>query len=253
MNNDTIPKKNTGSVYTKMKMFHFKSKIDSLSNEKGEILAPIHIRIKPTNACNHNCWYCAYKADNLQLGKNMRQRDHIPKEKMKEIIEDLEEMDVKAVTFTGGGEPFNYPYLLDAVKLLVRSKIAFACLTNGSRLDGELAEIFAQKAKWVRISADGWDDESYSSYRNVPKGEFAKVMANIQKFKKLPGKCYLGVSLIIDKHNASHIYDFTKRLKGIGIDSVKISPCIVSNSGQENNDYHKPFFDEVKRLSLIHI
>src|SRR5208283_2551031 len=99
-------------LYTKMKVFHFQDKLDSLPLESGRILPPLHIRIKPTNACNHNCWYCAYKAEGLQLGKDMDKRDRIPREKMLEIIADLAEMGVKAVTFSGGGDPFVYPHLL---------------------------------------------------------------------------------------------------------------------------------------------
>jgi MoaA/NifB/PqqE/SkfB family radical SAM enzyme len=30
------------------------------------------------------------------------------------------------------------------------------------------------------------------------------------------------------------------------VDSVKISPCVVSNDGKENNTYHHPIFDLVK-------
>lgn len=213
---------------------------------REEILPPIHIRIKPTNACGHNCWYCAYKADNLQLGKDMNKRDFIPKEKMSEIIDDLVEMGVKAVTFSGGGDPFYYPYLLDTVKKLSQTPIKFASLTNGVRLQEEVAEIFAHRGTWLRISIDGWDDESYAFYRKVSKGEFTKVMKNMEYFKKLGGKCYLGVSFIIDKHNASHVYEFIKKLKNTGVNSVKVSPCIVSNDGAENNAYHKPFFDLVK-------
>ena len=91
--------------YTQLKIFHFKEKIDSLPISNPKILSPIHIRIKPTNVCNHNCKYCAYRAENLQLGQDMEIKDSIPKEKMIEIIDDLIEMDVKAVTFSGGGEP----------------------------------------------------------------------------------------------------------------------------------------------------
>lgn len=236
-----------GLLYSKMKMFHFKEKIDSLPQENKEILPPLHIRIKPTNVCNHNCHYCAYRVDNLQLGKDMVTRDFIPKEKMLEIIEDLEVMGVKAVTFSGGGEPFCYPYLLDAVKRLIKAKIKFASLTNGSLLSGELAEIFAHQATWLRISIDGWDDKSYSAYRRVRQGEFSKVIKNIKDFKKLGGRCYLGISFVIDKNNAAHIYDFIKRLKSLGVDSVKVSPCIVSNSAKVNNQYHKPLFKKVKK------
>lgn len=239
-------KMDRGLLYAKTKIFRFKEKIDSLPRKKRDILAPIHVRIKPTNVCNHNCSYCAYRVDGLQLGRDMSERDFIPEAKMMEILEDLKNMGVKAVTFSGGGEPFCYPYLLNAVKFLTKTEIKFACLTNGSRLEGGLAEIFAQYATWLRISIDGWDEESYSSYRRIKKGEFTKVINNMRSFKKLPGKCYLGVSLVVGRDNAEHVFEFTKMLKDIGVDSVKVSPCIVSNDGQENNGYHRPFFNRVK-------
>ena len=229
-----------------MKIFRFKNKLDSLPRESGEILPPIHIRIKPTNVCGHNCKYCAYRADNLQLGKDMNVRDYIPKEKMMEIVDDISDMGVKSVTFSGGGDPFYYPYLLETVKRLSNTNVKFASLTNGGKLKDEIAEIFAHMAIWLRVSMDGWDDESYSHYRKVSKGEFSKIMNNMENFKKLGGKCYLGVSLIIDRENASHVYEFVGRLKNIGVNSVKISPCIVSNSGLENNAYHQSIFDMVK-------
>ena len=86
-----------GHIYTQMKIFHFKDKIDSLEKNNKTIEAPLHIRIKPTNVCNHNCSYCAYRAEDLQLGQNMKIRDFIPEAKMMEIIDDIIEMKVKAV------------------------------------------------------------------------------------------------------------------------------------------------------------
>lgn len=235
-----------GNLYSKMKIFYFKDKIDSLPENIEKIMAPIHIRIKPTNVCNHSCRYCAYRVDSLQLGKDMVKRDYIPKEKMMEIIDDIVEMGVQSVTFSGGGEPFCYPYLLDAVKKLLPSSIKFASLTNGARLEGEVAEIFAHRGSWLRVSIDGWNEESYMHYRGVPADEFTRVMRNMERFKRFGGKCYLGVSFIIDKYNAPHVYDFVKRLKESGVDSVKVSACIVSNSGQENNAYHREIFPKVK-------
>ncbi len=235
-----------GILYTTMKVFHFKEKIDSLNKESKTIEPPVHIRIKPTNVCGHRCKYCAYRADNLQLGKDMVIKDHIPREKMMEITDDIVEMGVKAVTFSGGGDPFCYAYLLDTVKKLSQTPVKFASLTNGSRLDGEVAEIFAHKGTWLRVSMDGWDNESYASYRGVSKDEFSKVMSNMENFKKLGGGCFLGVSLIVDKMNSAHVYDSISRLKSTGVDSVKVSPCIVSNDGPENNEYHRTVFNNVK-------
>ena len=229
-----------------MKIFHFKEKVDSLPKSVEKILSPIHIRIKPTNACNHNCHYCAYRNEGLQLGKDMVIRDYIPKEKMLEIIDDLIEMEVKAVTFSGGGEPFCYPYLLETVKRLSQTKIKFASLTNGGLMKGEVAKLFALYGTWVRISIDGWDDESYSKYREVPSGEFSKVLQNIRNFKAFGGKCYLGASIIVDKKNAEHIYELINQLKSAGVDSVKVAPCILSNNGRENNEYHSSIFNTVQ-------
>jgi MoaA/NifB/PqqE/SkfB family radical SAM enzyme len=235
-----------GQLYTQMKIFHYKEKIDSLAPDVDTILPPLHIRIKPTNVCNHNCRYCAYRAKNLQLGKDMVVKDYIPREKMLEIIEDIAEMGVKAVTFSGGGEPFCYPYLLDAVKRLSAGPVNFAALTHGALLQGEVAEVFAHHATWLRISIDGWDGASYAEYRGVKDDEFAKVINNILDFKKLGGKCHLGASIVVDQKNAEHVYELTETLCEAGVNSVKVSPCIISNSGKENNEYHEPIFDTVK-------
>jgi MoaA/NifB/PqqE/SkfB family radical SAM enzyme len=237
--------------YSGLKIFYYKDKLDSLPKNNEIIKAPVHIRIKPTNVCNHNCWYCAYKVDNLQLGQDMVERDYIPYEKMMEIIDDVKDMGVKAITFSGGGEPFTYRYFTDAVKKLVAYKIPFASLTNGSKLKGEIAELFAHNATWLRISIDGYDAQSYADARSVKLTEFDKIIQNMKDFVSISNrKCNLGISFIIDDKNYKEIYSFSKMMKEIGVDSIKLSGCVVSNDGNENNEYHKPFFEEAKRLSI---
>lgn len=233
--------------YSNLKIFHYQEKLDSLSQDNPEIKAPIHIRIKPTNVCNHNCWYCAYKVDYLQLGQDMVEKDYIPELKMMEILEDCKEMGVKAITFSGGGEPFIYRYFNQTIKKLIEYGISFASLTNGANLKGEIAELFAHHATWLRVSMDGWDDESYAKARDVKVGEFSKIIQNMKNFSALGGKCALGVSFIVDNKNYSHTYEFVKTIKETGASSIKISPCVVSNHSQENDDYHKPLFDEMQK------
>ncbi len=231
-------------IYSNLKIFHYKNKLDSLLT--NDILPPIHVRIKPTNRCNHNCWYCAYRQDNLQLGRDMKQTDSIPKEKILEIIDDLDEMEIEAITFSGGGEPLCYPYILDAIYKLITTPVKFALLTNGSKLRGEVADVIRQRGTWVRVSMDGWDDASYTRFRKVPYGEFTKIINNMRIFKKMDGECYLGVSLIITGENISYMYDTISLLKDVGVDNVKISPCIVSNDAEENNQYYLPFYNRAQ-------
>lgn len=235
-----------GLLYTPLKVFHYPEKLASLPEDVEDVRAPLHIRVKPTNVCNHNCSYCAYRVEDMQLGQDMSIKDFIPRDKMMEIMTDVVDMGVKAITFSGGGDPLCYPYLADALKILEKGGVAFASLTNGALLKGECAEIFARSGAWIRISMDGYDGPSYAKYRSVSEKEFGKVMDNMEAFKQLGGDCFLGVSFIVDKDNADHVYPMLRRFKDIGIDSVKVSPCIVSNSGEETNEYHRAHFDSVK-------
>ena len=83
------------NLYSKYKVFHYKEKIDSLPAHVDEIKPPVHIRIKPTNICNHNCSYCAYRSENLQLGCGMVKTDYIPRSKILEIMDDIIEMQIR--------------------------------------------------------------------------------------------------------------------------------------------------------------
>lgn len=234
-----------GSKYSPLKIFHFPEKLASLPRENAEILPPIHIRIKPTNACPHHCRYCSYRASNLQLGTDMEYRHSIPRDKMLEIMDDIIEMGVRAVTFSGGGEPFFYPHLEAAAERLAQSPVRFAALTNGSRLEGDCALLFARYATWLRVSMDGWDAASYARYRGVGEEEFGRVMANMERFKSQGGPCRLGVSLIVDKENAGRVLDIITSVKKVGVDSVKVSPCVVSDIGEENEHYHAAYYESV--------
>lgn len=235
------------SVYSTVKIFHYPEKIQSLPLG-APMAAPIHIRVKPTNKCNHHCHYCAYRNTAMQLGQNMNVTDEIDPEKMREICNDIVDMGVKAVTFSGGGEPLIYPHLLESLEILHEGNVALACITNGSLLKGEIADYISHHVTWVRISMDGWDNKSYTRYRNVPNGEYTKILNNINMMVKFGGICFVGVSYIVDSANWPYLYSVLQRLKNSGIRSVKVSACIVSNDAVQNNAYHAGHFEKTQEL-----
>ena len=232
------------SVYSDTKVFRYPERLRAVAD--GELRPPVHVRIKPTNVCNHDCYFCAYRSQDMTLGEDMDKRDRIPREKMLEIADDLVAMGVEAVTFSGGGEPLIYPHLVEAIERLAAGKIRIAALTNGSQLKGKVADAFAEHGTWIRISIDGWDAASYAKYRSVSETEFAKVMGNIGEFAKRGSDCVLGASLIIDQTNAHKVAYLSGVLKDAGVSHAKISGCVVSNDGRENNDYHAKIADTVR-------
>lgn len=221
------------SKYSDLKVFNYP---DFISNLPTGTNAPLHVRIKLTNHCNHNCNYCAFRIKSNPLSHNVNKLDFIPTKKMFEIIHDLRDMGTKAITFSGAGEPCLYPKFAEVIRRL--SPIKFAMLTNGALFKGEIADLFAQYGSWVRVSIDGWDRESYKKFRGVD--DFDKVIENLMNFKS--EKCKLGVNIVVTRENAHHIYGLYQTLSQANLDSIKISPCLPSDSVAKNIEYHKPIF-----------
>jgi molybdenum cofactor biosynthesis enzyme MoaA len=191
------------------------------------------------NAYNERCWYCAYRLEDLSLGGAMNLKDKIPEQKMIEIVDDLIAMGVKAVTFSGGGEPLIYPQIAATVHRLAVGGIKIGSLTNGVALRGEVAEAFAEHATWVRVSIGAADGESYAKSRRVPAAFFDQVIDNVRNFVRLKGNAAVGFSYIVNQDNAAAIVDFCELGKRIGASHVKLTACIVSNDAAGNNEYHK--------------
>ncbi|MDQ2104240.1 radical SAM protein [Azospirillum isscasi] len=225
------------SVYSNLKFLRFRPQIEAL--ERDGAAAPVHVRIKPINRCNHNCWYCAYRVDNLQLGEAMKVEDRLPTETMFEIVEDLVGMGVKAVTFSGGGEPLLYKELPEVVRRLAEGGVKVATLTNGANLRGAMADAFARYGTWVRVSLDAWDEDSYTAARGAAPGSFGRLMGNLRGFADRGGDCVLGVSFIVGEANAARLAQVCTALKEAGVHHVKVSGAVVSNDREANNAYHR--------------
>lgn len=233
-------------LYSNLKIFYFNSKLKDISERV--LSAPIHIRLKPTNRCNHRCYYCCYRNKNLYVNQLFDEKEEIPLKKMHEIINDFKRLGVKAVTFSGGGEPLCYLNIIGTIENLLRGGIKIGMLTNGSLLKGEVAHILSREATWVRISMDAADSQTYTKIRSVSIKEFDSVCKNIYNFTKIKSKkCELGVNFVVTRENFNDIFKFLKLMKRIGVDNAKISESVVSTEKEENRKYWRPILNSVKR------
>jgi len=235
-----------GTVYASTKIFHFPDRLAAVT--AGKVPAPVHIRLKPTNRCNHRCHYCCYRNKNLFLSQLMNEADEIPRDKMAELVNDFGKMGVKAVTFSGGGEPLCYPHIVETIEGLAARGVKIAMLSNGGLLAGEVAAALAAKAVWLRVSIDAAGREGYAKSRGVSPAEFDKVCANINGFARTPGRrCVLGLNLIVTRDNSPDILDFLRLSKDLGVDHVKVSGVVVSTEPSANDAYHAPIYPAVRR------
>ena len=135
--------------YSELKIFHHTDRIEKFIS--GERVAPIYVRIKPTNVCNQRCFYCAYADDSLFDGRQVDIRESICWDIMEKTLYDLKEIGVKAVTFSGGGEPLCYHSIIDTLSLVQKLGIEYSMITNAQGLDGENA-IYLKSEELVRIA-----------------------------------------------------------------------------------------------------
>lgn len=231
------------TLYSNLKFLRFTDRLDAVRERR--LVAPVHVRIKPTNRCNHDCWYCAYRVGDLQLGEDMSETDAIPEAKMMEIVDDIVAMGVEAVTFSGGGEPLLYKPLPDVVERLAAGGVRVATLTNGSNLKGRMADAFARHGTWVRVSVDAWDDESYRTSRGAKGDAFSRLLDNLANFAARGSACVLGVSFIVGQENHDHVAEICRVFKDCGVNHVKVSGAVVANDLAANNAYHRAFIPAV--------
>ena len=222
--------------YSPYKIFSHREKLESLKNDN--LTSPLYVRIKPVNYCDHDCFFCVYAAgsrrkklsedvaDHISSGmhEDISLSDVIPRDRFPEIIEELSSAGVKAVTFSGGGEPLLHPTIDQAFQKCIDNNIDFSIITNGQNLVGKRAELLA-KSSWVRISMDYTNKETMASTRNVPEKMFDQLISNIQNFARLKSTSTdLGVNYIVHKQNCDDLVSFSKILKDAGVDNVRFSP-----------------------------
>lgn len=232
------------SPYSNLKIFAHADKLNQI--KENQRIAPLYIRIKPTNYCNHKCYYCSYADSELGLRDAVHKQDQIPWEKMQEIIQDMKDMGVKAITLSGGGEPLVYPHIIPTMKRILDAGIELSIITNGQLLTGEKAEILAN-AKWVRISCDSADAATYAKIRKLPETAFDELCENIKRFVVLKkDACEFGVNFVINHENATQVYDMAKLMKELGVNHIKFTARIT----KDLFEYHQPFKESV--LKQLH-
>ena len=230
--------------YSNLKIFAHSQVLNDIG--EGKRVAPVYIRIKPTNYCNHKCYYCSYADSALGLRDSVNKQDQIPWEKMQEIISDIADMGVKAVTLSGGGEPLVYPYIIETMTKILDAGIDLSIITNGQLLRDEKAEVLAN-AKWVRISLDSVNADTYSKIRHLPLTAFDEVCDNIRYFSKIKQNyCELGINFVVNHENAAEVYDVAKMLKKLGVNHIKYTARIT----KDLFEYHEPFKNSV--IDQIH-
>jgi MoaA/NifB/PqqE/SkfB family radical SAM enzyme len=217
-------------AYTRFIKEHLLSKIDG----------PSHAQIALTNACPQNCDYCYNKG---------RKGTVIDTKTIKKVIEDLKEMGVFWLGFTGGE-----PLLQKDIVRITESAgddCAVKLFTTGCTLTRQLAIDLRNAGLFsVSVSLDHWKEEEHDKVRNY-EGAFRTALRAIEIFKEIGG-VHVGASAVLSKDmiRKNQVEEFLDFLIGLEIHEAWLSECKPSVEAFWTDDL---VISEQERLGLVRL
>lgn len=193
---------------------------------------PITADIFLNDYCNNKCPYCSY----ARYGKNNRQ--WMGFEDFVTYAEILKGLGVKGFILTGGGEPTISKDFDKITAWLESQGLAYGINTNFNVLK-------YIKPTFLKVSLDGWDEDSYQAKRGVRK--YTKVVDNIEKYLDWKAENNVSTSVgiqtvVMSAEDALRFYEANKHLD---IDYMNFRP-VESTGGSYYKD--KDISDIIKTM-----
>lgn len=175
---------------------------------------PLRVTLEIESFCRSNCKYCSE-------GKSISCRKNICTEKVKELIDELEEMKVHEVTIRGG-EATEHPNFEEIWKYASAKKsIAINMISNGMSLTKDIVDRLVENPySKIIVSLDGFK-ETNSNHRN-PK-QYDIVMSWLNKSAIAHPEQIVVLSCIY-RQNYSEISKFAEYLAKQGIRHYHAAP-----------------------------
>jgi MoaA/NifB/PqqE/SkfB family radical SAM enzyme len=199
------------------KLIHHLDRLNSWMSGKGA--APILIEISPVGSCNQGCIFCAYE----YLKKNT---DRLDTQRMKKVFSEFCRMGVKAVFFSGEGEPLLHPDLAYMVRYAHSVGLDCALNTNGILLTKHVSYDLLRHLSWVRFSINAGSSASYARIHRARKDDFQRLVKNLKDAVEIKRKqrleTSLGIQLVYIGQPVREILGLAQLLKKIGLDYFAI-------------------------------
>lgn len=182
--------------------------IDRIAGNQRPITADIFL----TNFCNNRCPYCTYGRWKLDEGVQNMTFDQFVL-----YARRMWELGVQGFILTGGGEPTVNPYFEQITGWLEERGLHYGVNTNFNKL-------VRIRPDYLKISLDGWDEESYFRARGVHA--YQKVRENILtyaewKWKNSP-QTSLGIQCLAT--STETVYAFYEANRDLPVDYISIRP-----------------------------
>jgi SynChlorMet cassette radical SAM/SPASM protein ScmE len=190
--------------------------------------APSSLDIEITNRCNLQCKYCSHFTSAGDV------EEDLPKEEWLAFFEELSGCLVTSVTLSGG-EPFIREDFPDIIEGVVRNRMSFTILSNGTLISDEMAAYLAstERCDGVQISIDGSVPIIHDAFRG--SGNFIKAIEGIERLRK--NEVSVSVRVTIHRQNVHDLEDVARLLlEDIGLPSFSTNSAAYLGLCRRNSE-----------------
>lgn len=239
------------SAYSNVKPAWHSDRIDVLKD--GRAPMPVHLQLVISDLCNHDCSFCAYRMS-TGLSRELfgTAETHNPNRRMAtakalEILESGAANGLKAVQFTGGGEPTVHADHIKIFSAAHQLGLEGALVTNGVKLTTDEAFL---RMRWVRVSVDAGDGETYAKVRGVSIQHWSTVWANLHAFaRQYQGR--LGVGFVVTPENYREMADCAQRCADAGVENMRIGAVFSTEGDAYYGDLIPAIKQEIERAKEV--
>jgi len=188
---------------------------------------PKSVDIDITDRCNLRCRYCYFYTSPADV-------KDLPQEEWLRFFDELNRCAVTTVCLAGG-EPFIREDLQDILAGVVRNRMRYSILSNGTLINDDIVSYIAstRRCDYVQVSIDGSIPITHDSFRG--QGSFFRAVEGIRCLQR--NKVPVAVRVTIHRQNVHDLENIAKLLlEDIGLPSFSTNSAGYMGLCQKNTE-----------------
>ena len=229
-----------------------------LANEPDFHAMPVRVDVDVNQDCSDQCYFC-YSRNYAK--QPLYRHAQIPASVFYSIVEQLSQLGVKTIRFTGGGEPLLHSDICTLLKLPASFNMKSCVITNGTLLDEQICNIIVDHVDHLRISINAATNKT----RNVLHRPLMRKNSIDQIFDYLSyittqrktrwknqRKPLIWSTFLIVPENISEIVVCAERLRACGVDSISYRPIYHGLKRPFSESEHLEVQEQFRLVSKLH-
>ena len=203
------------------------------NRERVNGIVPITVEIDISNKCSHKCPLCVGRrfsnSKDEQLYPVFGDGEEIPLHRALDYISQIAHAGVKALIFTGGGEPTVHADFDKIINEANKLNLDVGLITHGGLLHTKNIKTLVKNCTWIRVSIDAANPNEYRITHGRETREWERVWDNVKKLSSISRSlgnngATIGTGFLTGENNAASFLKFAALSKEANVHYAQARP-----------------------------